>query len=149
MPLSPKSLTHTHAIWAREWGKEYIMCIQCSSISDFNAVLTFIFASVFHCNLHSLYPLSLLGVARPSLDGEPSSKKPRMDGAVGMMFTPPLIRGMGPPMVMPGMAAPILPGMPPPGVCVCVCVCMFVLQPTISFSLAGPMGMQPTPLRPG
>lgn len=50
-----------------------------------------------------------------SSDGEPSAKKPRVDGGVGLMYTPPVIPGMAPPMIIPGMPAPILPGMAPPG----------------------------------
>jgi hypothetical protein len=38
-----------------------------------------------------------------------------MDGAMGVMFTPPVIPGMAPPMIIPGMPGPILPGMAPPG----------------------------------
>ena len=37
------------------------------------------------------------------------AKKPRLDQMGGMMFP-----GMGPPMIMPGMA-PVVPGMVPPG----------------------------------
>jgi hypothetical protein len=62
------------------------------------------------------HELAIQGVARPSLDDEPPTKKPHLGGAAtGMMYTAPVIPGMGPPVMMYGMGPPVLPGMPPHG----------------------------------
>lgn len=61
------------------------------------------------------HELAVQGGGRSAGEGEPSTKKLRMDGGMGMMYTQPVIPGMGPPMIMPGMTGPILPGMAPPG----------------------------------
>ena len=71
--------------------------------------------SLPHCTPCLLIPLLFIGGGRSAGEGEPSTKKLRMDGGMGMMYTQPVIPGMGPPMIMPGMTGPILPGMAPPG----------------------------------